>query len=138
MTIQDPPPPPEGAASLRAADLKNRVLILRPERHDTVEGKDGKPWEFVECDVWVLDRAGIVEHASGVRFSWWKAVAQLKNSIGALVACKPVEREDRSVELEPLTGEARKVAERVAGEIGGVTVSAYTDGEEPFTASDPF
>lgn len=119
MTIQDPPPAPEGGHNLRAADLKNRVLLLRPTQHDTVEGKDGKPWEFVACDVWVLDRAGIVEQGDGVRFSWWKAVAQLKDSIGRFVACKPVEQEDRSVELVPLTGEARSVAERVAKEVNG-------------------
>lgn len=127
MPIIDPPPAPEGAGLLRAADLKNRVLLLRPQVHDTVEGKDGKPWEFVSCDVWVLDRAGIEHHAEGVRFSWWKAVAQLKDQIGDLIACKPVEQDDRSIELVPLGGEARKVAERVAAEIDGATT-----GEEPF------
>lgn len=136
--IIDPPPAPEGGTNLRAADLKNRVLLLRPTGHDTVEGKDGKPWEFVECDVWVLDRAGIVEEGTGVRFSWWKAVAQLKGSIGQFVACKPVEQDDRSVELLPLSGDARQVAEKVAAEIGlravgGVpTPAGYDPGSEPF------
>lgn len=136
MTIIDPPPAPEGGQNLRAADLKNRVLLLRPTEHDTVEGKDGKPWEFVACDVWVLDRAGIVETGHGVRFSWWKAVAQLKDAIGRFVACKPVEQEDRSVELMPLPGDARAVAEKVAAELSGPTpvpaAPAYEDGEEPF------
>lgn len=121
MSIIDPPPAPEGGGQLKASELKNRVLLLRPTEHDTVEGKDGKPWEFVACDVWVLDRAGIVEEGTGVRFSWWKAIAQLKGAIGQFVACKPVEQDDRSVELLPLTGDARDVAERVAGELSGST-----------------
>jgi hypothetical protein len=115
MDIVDPPPVPE--THLRPSDLKNRVLLLRPCRHDVVEGRDGKPWEFVECCVWVLDRAGVVEYAENVRLSWRKAVAQLRLVMGQLVACRPVEQEDRSIELVPLKGEARAVAERVAAGI---------------------
>lgn len=130
--IVDPPPAPEGSPLMRAADLKNRPVVLRPTRYDSVEGKDGKPWTFVECDVWVLDRAGVVEHAAGVRFSWWKAVEQLRETLGDLVACKPVEQEDRSVELLPLTGEARAVAERVAAEITAADTAASVVSDEPF------
>jgi hypothetical protein len=89
--------------------------------------------------VWVLDRAGIDIHDEGVRISWWKAVEQLKDNIGQLVACKPVEQADNSIELTPLAGEARTVAERVAATIGvaddgpvSIRPSAYEDGEEPF------
>ena len=139
MSIIDPPPAPEGGQHLRGQDLKNRVCIIRPTVLDTVEGKDGKPWTFVACDVWILDRAGIDIHDEGVRISWWKAVEQLKDNIGQLVACKPVEQADNSIELTPLTGEARAVAERVAATItvaddGPVSIrpSAYEDGSEPF------
>lgn len=133
MPIVDPPPPPEGGGAMRAADLKNRVLLLRPTKHDTVEGKDGKPWEFVECDVWVLDRQGVVEEAQGVRFSWWKAIAQLSDNLGRYVACKPVEQEDRSVQLVPLSGDARVVAERIVKELeGDAPPPEYPEDEEPF------
>lgn len=146
MSIIDPPPAPEGMERLRAQDLKNRVCIIRPQFEDTLEGKDGKPWNFVECDVWVLDRAGIEAEATGVRISWWKAVAQLRGQFGGLVACRPVEQPDNSIELTPLVGDARAVAERVATELeargsqgaeSALAASldatpAYDPGTEPF------
>jgi hypothetical protein len=114
--LHDPPPAPETRERLNAKDLKNQVLLLRPTNHDTIPGTkqndagEIKPWEFVECDVWVLDRQGITAHETGVRFSWWKAVNQLQDMIGKFVSCKPVEQADNSVSLVPLTGEAKEVA----------------------------
>lgn len=113
MPLTDPPPVPEGGNQLKAKDLKNKVIIIKPTEHDTVPGKDDKPWEFVAGDVWVLDRAGVTETGQGVRFSWWKAVAQLKGLLGEFVACKPTEMDDNSVELVPLAGEARDVAAKI-------------------------
>lgn len=136
--LMDPPPAPEQSENLvRAADLKNRVLLLRPTGLGEWPAKDdGKgPQTYVECDVWLLDRQGIESEATGVRFSWWRAVAQLKGCMGQLVACRPIERDDRSVELVPLPENARKVAERVALEIEqGPTAqpAAEFSGEEPF------
>lgn len=135
--LMDPPPAPEQSENLvRAADLKNRVLLLRPTGLGEWPAKDdGKgPQTYVECDVWLLDRQGVESEATGVRFSWWRAVSQLKSCMGQLVACRPIERDDRSVELVPLPENARKVAERVAQEIEqGVDVPAVVlTGEEPF------
>lgn len=141
--LMDPPPAPEQSENLvRAADLKNRVLLLRPTGLGEWPAKDdGKgPQTYVECDVWLLDRQGIESEATGVRFSWWRAVAQLKGCMGQLVACRPIERDDRSVELVPLPENARKVAERVADEIAGARAqgldgagpAVVLSGEEPF------
>jgi len=114
MPLVDPPPVPEGGSNhLKAKDLKNKVVIIHPTVHDTVPGKDDKPWEFVAGDVWVLDRAGVVETGEGVRFSWWRAVSQLKTVMGEYVACKPTELDDNSVELVPLSGDAREVAVKI-------------------------
>jgi hypothetical protein len=130
--LLDPPPAPEARERLNAKDLKNQVLLLRPTLHDTIPGTkpndrgEIKPWEFVEADVWLLDRQGITAHETGVRFSWWKAVDQLSKCIGSFVACKPVEQADNSVELVPLSGEAREVAEQAIKDIETLAVAAET------------
>lgn len=127
----DPPEPEESSEpTLRAKTLKNRPLIVRPVDHKTEAGQDGKPWEFVECDVWVLDRSGVEQFASGVRVSWWKARNQIKGAIGAYIACRPEEMDDNSVVLRPLRGEARKVAEQVIADIKGEGT--------PEASSEPF
>ena len=120
----DPPDPPEGSASLKAKDLKNKVCLFRPTaigewpaKEATEDQKAQGPQPYVECDVWVLDRAGVVEEGTGVRVGWWKAVAQLKESIGQIVAAKPMEQEDRSIVLVTLTGDARDVAAKVSSEL---------------------
>lgn len=139
MPISDPVPAPE-YTGLRGKDLKNRPVILRPEAYAEDIGQDGKPWKYVTCDVWVLDRAGVEQQATGVRISWTYAVGQLKQQMGQLVACRPVEGESNAVELQPLQGDARIVAEKVAGEIeaeasglaGQVFGTTTNDDEEPF------
>ena len=123
--FSDPGELPEGgdANRMNAKNLKNQVLLLKPTLHDTVPGTkpnangEVKPWEFVECDVWVLDRTGVVETGQGVRFSWWRAVRRLQSQIGEFVACKPMEQDDNSVDLVPLEGDARKVAAQVVADI---------------------
>lgn len=134
----DPPPAPEASENLvRASDLKNRVLLLRPTGLGEWPARDDKPAQpYIEADTWVLDRQGIESAHQAVRFSWWRAVAQLKDCVGSFVACRPVERDDRSVELVALTGDARKVAEQVVESLGKAepvpTPAAFDDGDEPF------
>lgn len=134
--LTDPPPAPELSENLvRASDLKNRVLIIRPTGVGEWPAKDDKAAQpYIEADTWVLDRQGIESFHQGVRYSWWRAVAQLRNCMGMLVACRPVERDDRSVELAPLPEAPRKVAEQVAAQIDadGQGVPAFEDGSEPF------
>ena len=62
--------------------------------------------------------------------SWWRAVEQLKESLGAFVGGKPVENDDRSVTLVPLEGQARDVAEAIVKEITEGAPDAPA-GEEP-------
>lgn len=135
----DPGPPAEpGEGSLRAKNLKNAVLVLRPQRYGEEPGKadpktgEVKPWRYVETDVWVLDRAGIVESGTNVRFSWWRAVPQLQDRIGQFIGCKAVEQDDNSVVLVPLEGEARKVAAQVIADLqaGDDTVEAPPNDED--------
>lgn len=143
MPLSDPEPAPESRERLNAKDLKNQVLIVRPTKHDTVPGTkpndrgEIKPWEFVEADVWVLDRQGVTASETEVRFSWWKAVAQLKDQIGQYVACKPVEQADNSVELVALTGEAREVAVSVVADLEAEKSPAAEPVDEEFSG-EPF
>ena len=156
--IIDPPPAPEGGSSLRATDLKNQPCIIRgselgtwpakPAEYDgegNVVKKAQKESEYVECEVWTLDRAGLLDHHEGVRISWWKAVDQLKGNLGALVACRPmqVDPNNNAISLEPLTGAARDVAQDVAANLidngpANAAPPAYESGEEPFTPGEDF
>lgn len=120
----DPPEAPEAQASMKAKDLKGQVCLFKPTAigewpaQEASEGQKAKPAQpYVECDVWVLDRAGIVDEGTGVRVGWWRAVEQLKDSIGRVVGGKPTEQDDRSVILVPLSGEARDVAAKVSAEL---------------------
>lgn len=125
--LRDPPEPPEGGSNMRAADLVNKVCVFRPTDmgewpakpavHDeagNVVDQAKKAQPYVECDVWVLDRAGIVEEGTGVRVSWWKAVEQLKDGIGEFTAAKPKQEDGgKAIFLQALSGEARDVAAKV-------------------------
>lgn len=140
----DPPPAPEATDRLRAADLKNRVVIFRatgqgsdPSHPD----KNGRPWEWTTCEVWVLDRSGIELHETDLRVSWWRVREQLAAAgEGALVAGKVNENDDRSITLEPLSGDARNVATKTAESIGEYVPAGEAPsvpageapGEEPF------
>lgn len=128
----DPIEPPEGSDFLKAKDFKNKPVILQPVRFATEAGRiEGKEWTFVECNVWELDRAGVVQEAENVRVSWWRAVAQLKDHIGSYIACRPVEQEDNSIILAPLTGDARDVAARVVKDLSNAVPPSGSD-DEPF------
>lgn len=115
MTFVDPADPPEASERLKAGDLKNKVCIFRPTAVDVwpdreEEGRTKKGGKYIECDVWVLDRAGIVEESTGVRISWWRAVAQLEPHIGEYVLASPREQDDRSVILIKTSSEEWRAA----------------------------
>lgn len=111
------PPEPGDGSGMRAKNLKNLPLIIRPKKVDTATGKDGDDYEYIGADVWVLDSSGIVDSGTGVQFSWWRAREQLRNRVGEFVACRPAEQDDNSVILVPLKDKARKVAEQVIAEL---------------------
>lgn len=111
------PPGEPGPEPLRATELKNRSCILKPTMRGKAEGRDGTEWNYVECDVWLLDGSGIERHETGVRISWKRAMPQLEGLFGQYVACKPKETEGGGVVLVGLEGAFKKVAERVVDEL---------------------
>lgn len=141
MSFVDPADPPEASERLKAGDLKNKVCIFRPQvlgmwddREENGQVKKGG--RYIECDVWVLDRAGIVEESTGVRISWWRAVAQLEPHIGEFVLASPREQDDRSVILIKTSSEEWRAAgaaavDTIKGSSGAASVAAddFTDAD---------
>lgn len=132
MPFSDPPPAPEGGGSIRAKDLVNKVCLFKPTGQGVWPASDDKKEQpYVECDVWVLDRAGILEEGTGVRVAWWKAVDQLSGKMGEFVGAKPMQIEgSNAIELRPLEGEARSVAAAVTADLEGQ--GSLDDGGEVF------
>lgn len=130
MSFVDPNEPPEGGDLMKAKDLVNKVCLFRPTSIDFWPPKEEgeKPRPYVNCDVWVLDRAGIVEEGTAVRVSWWKAVEQLRDQLGALVGGKPEQEEgSNAIFLRSLEGAARDVAAEVAQQIGDKPAEDYNE-----------
>jgi hypothetical protein len=105
--------------------LKNRPCILRPTMRGKAESKDGSEWNYIECDVWLLDRSGVERHEEDVRISWKRVMPQLDGKFGQYVLCRPKETEGGGVVLVGLDGEARKDAERIVDEL------LHPDGQHP-------
>ncbi len=138
MSLNDPGPAPEptgeGGPRMKAKDLKNKPCIFRPTgTGEWPATADKAASAFVSCDVWVLDRQGVVEQGTGVRVGWWRAQEQLKSQMGQFVGAKPVEQEDNSIILTPLSEAARAVAAQVVEEIeSGSTPPPPDDDSAPF------
>lgn len=118
-----------GDLSLRAKDLLNKPCLIRPNvvLHNGKGKDDGgndTTYTFVSCDVWVLDRAGIVESGTGVQVSWKRAMPQLTDRIGKFVAATPRRQDDNSVILEAFTEGGKEVARAAIKEILTETPSA--------------
>lgn len=142
----DPGDPGELKGSLRAKDLINKPLLIQPLSEDTVEGQDGKPWHFVECNVAVIGMGGVEDHASGVRISWVRVLPQLTQRMnekaGAWVAGIPKVQQDNSVILTPFSEKGRDTARQLmpqvmglfkpAEQVADITPPAFSAGEEPF------
>ena len=114
MTFVDPGEPGDAAAGgLRAKDLVNRPLLIRPYAKGTDVGKeDGREYAFVLADVAVLGAAGVEEHSTGVRFSWKRAIPQLEARMGEWVGATPKAQEDKSVILVAFGDRGREAAAR--------------------------
>jgi len=147
MPIVDPPEPPEGGGSMRAKDLINKACIFRPvavgewpARPATEQDKAMKAQPYVECDVWVLDRQGVVEEGTGVRVGWWKAVIQLREAMDQFMAARPkAEEGSNAISLVALSGEAREVAAKIVAVLEDTAPGPadeppdeYDPDEEPF------
>ena len=154
MTFVDPIDPPDAEDRMNAADLKNKVCLIRPfaegewpakeagTNEDGTPRKAQGPRPYIETDVWVLDRAGIVESGTGIRISWWRAVEQLRPvEFGEFLLAMPMEQADRSVILVKTSKqEWRDIAATAVKEITSdqsATVNTGTSeldalGDEPF------
>src|SRR5829696_2559400 len=108
--------PADAKTQVRAKDLKNQPLLVKPGERQVADGADGEPWVYITCDVITLDRQGIVEQLSGVRFSWVRALRQLEAAQGSWLACKPYDTGEGVVLLD-LAGPELEVAERVLDEL---------------------
>lgn len=137
----DPGEPGELKTGLRAKNLVNQPLIIRPNAILEAMGKDDagndKPYTYVDCDVWVLDRQGVIDHDTGVQFSWVRVMPQLSDRLGQYVAGKPIRGSDNSITLQPFTEDGKKIARSVIAEIRNTAPATppaeeYSDGEEPF------
>jgi hypothetical protein len=140
----DPGEPGELKGSLRAKDLINKPLLIRPLSEQTVEGQDSKPWHFVECDIAVIGMGGIEDHASGVRISWVRVLPQLTQRMtekpGAWVGGIPKVQQDNSVVLTPFSDKGRETASNLMPQVVAVfkpaeqniAPPAFDPGEEPF------
>jgi hypothetical protein len=139
----DPGEPGDLASHMKAKDLVNLALILRPNelRHDG-DGKDDqgnpKAYTYVSCDVWVIDGSGIVDHGEGVQFSWKRVLPQLSDRIGEYVAAKPVLLDDNSRVLQPLTDAGKAMARKVIAEIKSGPLNEEPPADLSDVGSDPF
>jgi hypothetical protein len=116
--ILTPGAPGDPVRNLRAKDLKNVPLLVKPGALREQNGQDDKPWIYRECEVVVLDRAGIVERSDNVRISWVRAMPQLEAAEGKSLACRPTDTGEGIV-LNALEGDALRVAQRVVSELDG-------------------
>jgi len=143
----DPGDPGELKGSIRAKDLINKPLLIQPLSEETVEGQDGKPWHFVECNVAVIGMGGVEDYASGVRISWVRVLPQLTQRMnenpGAWVGGIPKVQQDNSVILTPFSDKGRETASNLMPQIMGlfktveptpenIAPPAFGPGEEPF------
>ncbi len=120
MTLAKPAPPPEATegSSMRAKDLKNKPCIFHPTKEGEWPAReDMNGGAYVACDVWVLDRQGVVEHGTNVKVSWWRCLDDLRAHMGGYLGGKPEQQDDNSVILAPLSDAAQKVGEQVVADL---------------------
>ena len=139
----DPGEPGAVKAYMKATDLLNLPLILRPTelRHDgkgTDDNGNPQAYTYVSCDVWVFDGSGVTDTGTGVQFSWKRVVPQLSDRIGEFVAAKPVMLGDNSRVLQPLTDEGKKAARRVIADIKAEAAGQVKLDDDPPVDDGPF
>ena len=133
----DPGTPGDLSSGMRAKDLVNKPLLIRPNAVETFDGKDNegnpKAYQAVVCDVWVLDRAGIIEQGTNVQFSWVRVMPQLTDRLGKFVAATPRRQEDNSIVLQAFSDDGREIARKAIAEIGSAAAAEeFVDGGETF------
>lgn len=82
---------PSSGSGMRSKHLYNRTLLVRPQSHGEDVGEDG-PYQFWNCDVVILNAAGVEEHGSNVRIGWQNVQTGLKNRQGSWIFAKAVQK----------------------------------------------
>lgn len=132
---------PAESSGLRSKDLYGKTVLVRPVEHGEDVGDDG-PYTFWNCDVVIIDRAGIEASGSNVRIGWKLIQKGLANRQGKWILAKVVQKGTAWV-LDPndVSDAARKVAAGLRDEVIALFAEtpepapappAYADGEEPF------
>ncbi len=140
----DPGEPGELHGLMKAKDLLNKPCLIRPNKIAQAMGKDNdgnpQPYDYFPCDVWVLDRQGVVEQGTGVRISWVRVMPQLADRIGQFVAATPRRQDDNSVVLQAFSEAGKEIARVAIKEIQETAPATSNepepqwddDGQEPF------
>lgn len=144
-TTPPAPPEPSEGGGLRAKDLKNRVVVLRPTTTGSQvvqdkQTKEDRNWEFVVCQCWVIDGSDEPEvYEPELRIGWWRVKAQLEGEMGNYVVGRVVQQDDNSIILAPLDERRMAAVEKVKPQIEAQAASVTkaedkADGfdEEPF------
>ena len=134
---------PAESSSMRSKDIYNRVVLVRPTSAGEDVGDDG-PYSFWNCDVVIINQAGIEDHSSNVRIAWKLVQKGLANRQGSWILAKVVQKGNAWV-LDPgevssaATEVARANREAVLALFDGPREAApagpvpgFEDGSEPF------
>jgi hypothetical protein len=131
-------------SGIRSKDLYNRTVLVRPVEHGEDVGDDG-PYTFWNCDVVILNQAGVEDSSSGVRIGWKLIQKGLENRQGKWILAKAVQKGTAWV-LDPaaVKPEARSLVAGLKDQVEGLfgetpppvpaaaAPPAYAPGEEPF------
>jgi hypothetical protein len=108
---------PADAEGLRSKNLYGKTVLVRPQTHGEDIGEDG-PYSFWNCDVVIIDRAGVEAHSSNVRIGWKLIQKGLANRQGSWILAKVVQKGTAWV-LDPndVSPAARQVAAGLRDEV---------------------
>jgi hypothetical protein len=143
MGFRTPPPPPPDAERVRFGELAGRTLLIRPDRIETKDGKDG-PYQVVVAEVVVLDDPDGVQVHKDMWISGVKLVPQLADAIddgetvlGRLGKGEPIGAAGNraNVLLDPRPS-GIAAARRYLGEPDDQSAAAPTAGDDPWVTSD--
>jgi hypothetical protein len=133
---------PSSGEYMKSKDLYNRVVLVRPTTWGEDTGDDG-PYTFWNCDVVILNGAGIEAHGPDVRIGWKRIQKGLANRVGKWILAK-VDQDGTAWVLDP-----KKVDPKIKAIVPGLkdevealfpgspaapvpTPPAHEDGTEPF------
>ena len=111
---------PADSSGLRSKDMYGKTVLVRPISHGEDVGEDG-PYTFWNCDVVIIDRAGIEASGSDVRIGWKLIQKGLANRQGKWILAKVAQKGTAWV-LDPrdVSDAARAVAAGLRDEVSAL------------------